>query len=850
MVKIYKSKTFFLALFMVVFCAVVFIDASPAQAALVQTVDSSDRFTISTQADGTSRNCPTGYVVIGFGPPSAGYNNEYQGVPLICGKLTDAGNASVNTSNQFLYYFIGINNGPKGGTYICEPDKNLKDPTGVMAGARWTKDGQIKYGRCANLKPGAGLLNGEKTVRINWGVTVLCPNNKAAYGFSHVSHKDDAWGYLHCANIIPPSTKISVTSVNAVSGAPVPAWWEFNGPEDPCAVSSCGSPASPISSGVYNDVTPGSYTLNPLGATGGYTLKSIKKVEVAKSPGLFESILGFFGRIVRAEVVKPSKTQMVLAGATTYYIIEWKPPPGPVILPSCSGTPSCTDGPGFKDNTTITENFCSGQTVPDTFCNSSYLVESRAYIYDGGDAESSVTASFTANGSHQLSVNAGDSVTYDWSSTGADLFWWTLSISPGGADACVNTNSSDWGGLPKTSDGNSGPLAVASCQDGYVYTITYTAKNSATGRFASDSVSIGVGVAAPSPPPPVIDPPVLNCGNVSYRPASKPCIAPLEVSDAYIVEVKTNYPRPSEARLFTATGGARRSGGQPPRYDWEVPSACGVLSTSTPLKYSEPNDGNTKNRNSIKVGCDAPVHEYDIAAYNDGGIYGNNYEQSGSCQFCIQCGNEMPNVEQEIICKYGDFDRETDGEDDEETDYCVSGVNRNGVRFEAKLTDEDIIFDDLRSLPETNEARVTAERCISGSWCKKSECIWEVYAQSKLANPDHPDPGNGDIPEKTFKYPLVLGNGIGNCLLDEDEGEINSTFTWDKFGNYVVRFAFDDGYVNTDTCLAVGSSTQSFIVYPQYKETISYAPGDFDALGSVKNVFDGIVSIIKDWARP
>ena len=100
------------------------------------------------------------------------------------------------------------------------------------------------------------------------------------------------------------------------------------------------------------------------------------------------------------------------------------------------------------------------------------------------------TASFSISPS---SVTAGGSITYSWSSSGGTSYGWGLQIYRGGSsvssDACGNTSSPTWNGLPLTASGNlSGATAI--CQGGYSYTITYKVTNGAGTTQATASVTV------------------------------------------------------------------------------------------------------------------------------------------------------------------------------------------------------------------------------------------------------------------------------------------------------------------------------------------------------------------------
>ncbi len=118
--------------------------------------------------------------------------------------------------------------------------------------------------------------------------------------------------------------------------------------------------------------------------------------------------------------------------------------------------------------------------------------------------ETTPTATLTANKSHDITIKAGDPVTYDWSSANATnssgnlQIYLTSTHTAVAKDACGDFNIS---GPVSTFSGLSGTLAnqpSKNCETGYTYVFTYTVTD-ANGKSASDSAS--VTVIAPVVPP-------------------------------------------------------------------------------------------------------------------------------------------------------------------------------------------------------------------------------------------------------------------------------------------------------------------------------------------------------------
>jgi hypothetical protein len=91
---------------------------------------------------------------------------------------------------------------------------------------------------------------------------------------------------------------------------------------------------------------------------------------------------------------------------------------------------------------------------------------------------SSLTASLTANGLHNLTVGAGSTIAYDWSSAYAASAASSYTVDGGGPNPWDANSLS--GGVSGT---------VAASEVGHTYAITYTVTNS-TGQTASDQVTI------------------------------------------------------------------------------------------------------------------------------------------------------------------------------------------------------------------------------------------------------------------------------------------------------------------------------------------------------------------------
>lgn len=106
----------------------------------------------------------------------------------------------------------------------------------------------------------------------------------------------------------------------------------------------------------------------------------------------------------------------------------------------------------------------------------------------------SPTASLTVNGSHTITVNAGDMVKYDWSSTNGTS-WSSSYTTTGCTDPSINTSGSPspW---PVSANGTTGNLSVDSSWAGCRAVVTYSATG--PGGTASDNVNVIVNPLAPT----------------------------------------------------------------------------------------------------------------------------------------------------------------------------------------------------------------------------------------------------------------------------------------------------------------------------------------------------------------
>jgi hypothetical protein len=157
-------------------------------------------------------------------------------------------------------------------------------------------------------------------------------------------------------------------------------------------------------------------------------------------------------------------------------------------------------------------NFIS-QSNPATFRLYDYTSGSRgallATLTVTGSAASgqNPTASLTADGSHAITVDVGHSIHYVWNSTFADRF----SSSFTSDDTNCYGPSGTW--TVNTASGAQ-DTAVAACEAGHTYRITYTASQAATGLSQSDTVVVTVRqAAAVGTPSLVIQPPSQNTGS-------------------------------------------------------------------------------------------------------------------------------------------------------------------------------------------------------------------------------------------------------------------------------------------------------------------------------------------------
>lgn len=164
-----------------------------------------------------------------------------------------------------------------------------------------------------------------------------------------------------------------------------------------------------------------------------------------------------------------------------------------------SGATSCSNKAGFSTLPV------SGWTNP-TGANASgqvgtgALASSQTYEITcsgpGGSADSNPvvvsvsgppTATLTANGSHGITVNVGDTINYAWTSSNANTWSSNASAFPASCPA-----QGPW--VANSNAGSTSGTVIAS-QSGCVYTITYTATNTATGQTAQDTVSININTA-------------------------------------------------------------------------------------------------------------------------------------------------------------------------------------------------------------------------------------------------------------------------------------------------------------------------------------------------------------------
>jgi YD repeat-containing protein len=181
--------------------------------------------------------------------------------------------------------------------------------------------------------------------------------------------------------------------------------------------------------------------------------------------------------------------------------LTWKdlPPTGPGpedivntydgTLPTCG----CSGGPGQVCCNPPSNDLCSASTLtclppPQPDGGVGATVDAAT----NGPQPPAPTATLTANAATSITVNVGDTVNYVWSSTYADSG--TSTVNTNIQDACGTVSGSPWGA---NDTGNHGSGAIAPCQAGVTYTLTYTARQSSTGRTATSTVTVKV-----NPPPP------------------------------------------------------------------------------------------------------------------------------------------------------------------------------------------------------------------------------------------------------------------------------------------------------------------------------------------------------------
>ena len=98
------------------------------------------------------------------------------------------------------------------------------------------------------------------------------------------------------------------------------------------------------------------------------------------------------------------------------------------------------------------------------------------------------TATLTANGESELSVDVGQDVVYEWSSQYADTAESTVTLDDA-ADACGNTNG-PW--VITTPEGALEPAPILPCQAGERYTMQLQVSESETGERATATLVITV----------------------------------------------------------------------------------------------------------------------------------------------------------------------------------------------------------------------------------------------------------------------------------------------------------------------------------------------------------------------
>jgi len=126
----------------------------------------------------------------------------------------------------------------------------------------------------------------------------------------------------------------------------------------------------------------------------------------------------------------------------------------------------------------------------------SFEVARSSTFFIGGDT-STPTATLTANGQSDLTINPGDSVTYAWGSTNAVSSSASFTTDSPACGATTN-GPFNWT-LPQGLSGST-PFTPGSCSNGHTYTFTYTAVNE-SGQSASAKLIVHIAsnvTAAPT----------------------------------------------------------------------------------------------------------------------------------------------------------------------------------------------------------------------------------------------------------------------------------------------------------------------------------------------------------------
>jgi hypothetical protein len=132
-------------------------------------------------------------------------------------------------------------------------------------------------------------------------------------------------------------------------------------------------------------------------------------------------------------------------------------------------------------------DFTDGTSVNVTIPSSTITPSSSSVV----TSDTSPTASLTLNGSHEISLNVGNTTNYQWSSTNADSFASVETRTcPNGVDGQGRPDSTGaW--IANTAQGSFGK-EVLSVYAGCTWDIKYTARNSSSGKSASDTVKFHV----------------------------------------------------------------------------------------------------------------------------------------------------------------------------------------------------------------------------------------------------------------------------------------------------------------------------------------------------------------------